>query len=166
MTARPCSSNASTAQPRIRHCMQPATCGNSGLAPMKAPAKSVPPDMLAQRIFFCAGLPTASASRAKRSVNHACVSAESGEPVEPSARRCERSPAEARSISAFWQLAKNAAPAPKKVALALAAKRHSVVQSGLSFEPPGLPSKMQQVVPPSRPATWQFHMIQPVEEYQ
>lgn len=64
------------------------------------------------------------------------------------------------------QLAKNAAPAPKKVAFDCATKRHSVVQSGLSLAPPGLPSKMQQVVPLSRPPTWLFHMIQPVEEYQ
>src|SRR5215510_1277251 len=166
MTLRPCSSKASTAQPRIRHCIVPATCGNSGWAPMKAPAKSVPPDMLAQRMSRCAGLPLTAESCANPSVNHACVSADNGEPVEPSARSRERSPQDARSISAFWQLAKNAAPAPKKVALASAAKRQSVVQSGLSREPPGLPSKMQQVVPPSRPLTWQFHMIQPVEEYQ
>jgi hypothetical protein len=35
----------------------------------------------------------------------------------------------------------------------------------LSLVPPGLPSKMQQVVPLSRPLAWQFHMIQPVDEY-
>ena len=111
-------------------------------------------------------LPLLAASLAKRSLNQLWVSAESGEPVEPRARSRERSPLAARSISALVQLAKNAAPAPKNVALALATKRHSVSQSGLSFEPPGLPSKMQQVVPLSRPETWQFHMIQPVEEYQ
>ncbi|GAO25801.1 hypothetical protein ALISP_5621 [Alicycliphilus sp. B1] len=32
--------------------------------------------------------------------------------------------------------------------------------------PPGLPSYSTQVVPPSRPPTWAFHMIQPVELYQ
>ena len=69
-------------------------------------------------------------------------------------------------MSALVQLAKNAAPAPKNVTSASATKRHSVNQSGLSFDPPGLPSKMQQVVPLSRPETWQFHMIQPVDEYQ
>ena len=43
-----------------------------------------------------------------------------------------------------------------------AAKRHSVVQSGAADGPPGLPSNKQMVVPPSKPAIWQFHMIQPV----
>ena len=42
-------------------------------------------------------------------------------------------------------------PAPKNVTPRSAAKRHSVVQSVVSFAPPGLPSKMQQVVPPSSP---------------
>ena len=92
--------------------------------------------------------------------------AESGDPVEPSARSFVRSPASARSMSALVQPAKKAAPAPKKVDLDLETNRHSVDQSGFSFDPPGLPSKMQQVVPFSRPATWQFHMIQPVELYQ
>src|SRR6185295_3178061 len=120
---------------------------------MKAPAKSVPPDMFAHHISACAPLPLTLASAAKRSLNHACVSALSGEPVEPRARNRERSPTEARSIPALVQLAKNAAPAPKNVALASATKRHSVVQSGLSFDPPGLPSKMQQVVPLRSPLT-------------
>ena len=44
--------------------------------------------------------------------------------------------------------------------------RHSTVQSGRSLLPPGLPSYSTQVVPPSRPPTWAFHMIQPVELYQ
>src|ERR1700733_6509546 len=166
MTARPRSSNASTAAPNSRHCISPGVCGNSRQAPMKAPAKSVPPDMFAHHISAWALLPLTAARRAKRSLNHCWVSAESGDPVEPSARRLERSPAAARSISALVQLAKNAAPAPKKVAFDRETKRHSVAQSGLSFDPPGLPSKMQMVVPLSRPATWQFHMIQPVEEYQ
>ena len=46
------------------------------------------------------------------------------------------------------------------------AKRQSVAQSGCSLLPPGLPSKMTQVVPASRPPTWAFHMTQPVELYQ
>jgi hypothetical protein len=58
--------------------------------------------------------------------------------------------------------AKKAAPAPKKVARASPAKRHSVPQSGAAEGQPGLPSKMQQVVPPSSRSTWPFHMIQPV----
>jgi len=32
--------------------------------------------------------------------------------------------------------------------------------------PPGLPSKITQVVPPSRPETWAFHITHPVELYQ
>ena len=147
--------------------MVPEARGNSGLAPMKAPAKSVPPDMLAQRISACALLALTGASVAKRSVNHSWVSLLSGEPVEPSARAVsKRSPTAAISISALAQLAKKAAPAPKNVVLVSDTKRHNVVQSGFSFDPPGLPSKMQHVVPASRALTWQFHMIQPVEEYQ
>src|SRR6185312_15278011 len=126
----------------------------------------VPPEMLAHHMSSCARLPLRAASLAKRSLNQDCVSAESGEPVEPSARSRERSPQAARSISALVQPAKYAAPAPKNVTLASATKRHSVSQSGLSFDPLGLPSKMQQVVPLRRPETWQFHMIQPVDEYQ
>src|SRR5205085_2741418 len=117
-------------------------------------------------ISACAGMWFTTASLAKRSLNHCWVSPESGDPVEPSARNLVRSPTSARSISALVQLAKKAAPAPKNVALVLATNRHNVDQSGFSFDPPGLPSKMQQVVPFSRPATWQFHMIQPVELYQ
>jgi hypothetical protein len=64
------------------------------------------------------------------------------------------------------QPAKKAAPAPKNVVFECETNRHSVDQSGFSFDPPGLPSKMQIVVPLSRPAIWQFHMIQPVELYQ
>src|SRR6478609_1950662 len=165
MTARPCSSKASTAAPSRRHCIAPGVCGSSRLPPMKAPAKSVPPEMLAHQISACALLPLVFESAAKRSLNQAWMSALSGEPVEPRQRNRERSPA-ARSTSALAQLAKNAAPAPKKVAFDCATKRHSVVQSGLSLAPPGLPSKIQQVVPLSRPPTWLFHMIQPVEEYQ
>ena len=32
--------------------------------------------------------------------------------------------------------------------------------------PPGLPSKITQVVPLSRPLVWAFHITQPVELYQ
>src|SRR4051795_7504355 len=166
MTARPFCSKAPRAPPSRRHCIAPGVCGSSRLPPMKAPAKSVPPEMFAHQISACAVLPLVFDSAAKRLLNQACVSALSGEPVEPRQRSCERSPAAARSISALAQFAKNAAPAPKKVASDLATKPHSVVQSGLSLAPPGLPSKMQQVVPLSRPPTWLFHMIQPVEEYQ
>ena len=84
----------------------------------------------------------------------------------PSARTRDRSPDVARSTPALAQPAKNAAPEPTKVTPWRAAKRHSVPQSGASRGPPGLPSKMTQVVPDSRPATWQFHITQPVELYQ
>jgi hypothetical protein len=133
---------------------------------MKAPAKSVPPEMFAHQMSAWALLPFVFDNAAKRALNQACVSALRGEPVEPRQRSCERSPAAAGSTSALAQFAKNAAPAPKKVDFDCATKRHSVVQSGLSFAPAGLPSKMQQVVPLSRPPTWLFHMIQPVELYQ
>ena len=69
-------------------------------------------------------------------------------------------------MPAFMQLAKNAAPAPKKVTPVSAAKRHSTPQSGSSLLPPGLPSKMTQVVPESRPLICAFHITQPVELYQ
>ncbi|MCY1381448.1 hypothetical protein D9M69_693560 [compost metagenome] len=84
----------------------------------------------------------------------------------PNARTADRSPQVERSTPALRQFAKNAAPAPKKVTPCSAAKRHSVVQSGLSREPPGLPSKITQVVPPSRPPVCAFHITQPVELYQ
>ena len=75
ITARPCSSNASTAAPSRRHCIRPGVCGNSRLAPMNAPAKSVPPDMLAHHMSACAALPLTAARPAKRSLNHCWVSA-------------------------------------------------------------------------------------------
>src|SRR5262249_25544397 len=127
---------------------------------------SVPPEMFAHQMSACAVLPLVFDSTAKRALNQACVSALSGEPVEPRQRSRERSPAAVRSISALAQLAKNAAPAPKKVDFDCATNRRSVLHSGLSLVPPGLPSKMQQVVPLSSPPTCEFHMIQPVEEYQ
>ena len=43
---------------------------------------------------------------------------------------------------------------------------HSTPQSGRSLLPPGLPSKMTQVVPESRPLICAFHITQPVELYQ
>ena len=78
----------------------------------------------------------------------------------------DRSPRAARSTPAFMQPAKKAAPEPRKVTRWRAAKRHSRPQSGAWRGPPGLPSKITQVVPDSRPATWQFHITQPVELYQ
>ena len=70
-----------------------------------------------------------------------------GEPVVPRARTWRSSPQVLRSSPAFWQLAKKAAPAPKKVAPTSAPKRHSVPQSGASLlpasstvRPAGLPS--------------------------
>ena len=54
----------------------------------------------------------------------------------------------------------------EEVVRSSAAKRHSVVQSGAFDGPAGLPSYRQIVVPPSSAPTWQFHMIQPVLEYQ
>jgi len=71
-----------------------------------------------------------------------------------------------KSTPAFMQLAKNAAPAPKKVTPRSAANRHSVDQSGASFGPAGLPSYRQQVVPFISPAICAFHITQPVELYQ
>jgi len=68
------------------------------------------------------------------------VSGDKGEPVVPKARTLDKSPHCVRSTPALWQLAKKAAPAPKKVTFISAAKRHSVPQSGLSLLPPGLPS--------------------------
>jgi len=71
------------------------------------------------------------------------------------------------------QLAKNAAPAPKKVAFVSAANRHSVDQSLARRSaarplsgPAGLPSYMHTVVPPRSAPGCEFHMIQPVELYQ
>jgi hypothetical protein len=139
-TGLPFSSSASTAQPSMRHCISPGISGSSRLAPTNAPAKSVPPDMLHQKMFCCAGLPLVFASFANCSTPQRCASSLSGEPVAPSARTFDRSPHVERSRSAFRQLAKNAAPAPKKVTPVSAPKRQSVPQSGLPVTPPGLPS--------------------------
>ncbi len=191
MTARPCSFHASTAQPSARHCMAPGVCGSSRLPPIKAPAKSVPPEILHHQIWpprsptACGSLPPRGVnfpwggpagnccSCANCSVPQDWASALRGEPVVPRARTVDRSPQVRKSMPDFMQLAKNAAPAPKNVTPRSAAKRHRVVQSGAIFcplvstvLPPGLPSKMQQVVPPSRPATWAFHITHPVELYQ
>ena len=50
-TGSPCSFQASTAAPSRRHCMMPGVCGSSRLPPMKAPAKSVPPEMLSHQML-------------------------------------------------------------------------------------------------------------------
>ena len=71
----------------------------------------------------------------------------------------------AGSTPAFMQLAKNAAPAPKKVTPVVgdeAPQRASSRAPAGSWRPAGLPSYMQIVVPPSSAPTWEFHMIQPV----
>jgi len=104
---------------------------------MKAPAKSVPPLMLHHQMSCWASV---FAIAANCRVPHCCASGDSGEPVVPSARTFDRSPQVDRSTPAFMQLAKKAAPAPKKVTPSSAPKRHSVVQSGRSLLPPGLPS--------------------------
>ena len=78
--------------------------------------------------------------RANCAVPHSCTSGDNGEPVVPSARMRVRLPQSASVKPAFMQLAKNAAPAPKKVTPVSAAKRHSTPQSGCSLLPPGLPS--------------------------
>ena len=165
-TGSPCSFQASTAQPSRRHCIWPGTCGNSRLPPMKAPAKSVPPEMLHHQM---SGVPIL----ANCSDPHACASSLNGEPVVPSARTCRKPSIFDKSMPAFRQLAKKAAPAPKKVAPTAAAKRHKVVQSGAillpaasTVLPPGLPSNRQQVVPLSSPLICAFHITQPVELYQ
>ncbi len=126
---------------------------------MKAPAKSVPPEMLHHQM---PGVPR----RPNCASPQRCVSSDSGEPVVPSARTVFSPGSVERSMPAFMQLAKKAAPAPKNVTPSSAAKRHSTVQSGFSLLPAGLPSKMQQVVPLSRPLICAFHITQPVELYQ
>jgi hypothetical protein len=96
-TGWPCSSQASTAAPSWRHCISPASSGSSRLPPMKAPQKSVPPEMLFHQM---PGVP----SRANWSVPHCCTSGDS-EPVLPRLRTRDRSPQSARSSPAFMQLA-------------------------------------------------------------
>jgi hypothetical protein len=64
------------------------------------------------------------------------------------------------------QLAKKAAPAPKKVTPSSAAKRHSVVQSGCLCCRRGCRRRCTQVVPPEQAAICAFHITQPVELYQ
>src|SRR6266403_3149464 len=159
MTGCPASFQASTADPSCRHCISPAICGNSRLPVQKLPKRSVPPEMLYHQMF---AVPMASNCR----VPHLCTSSARGEPVLPRARMRERSPQSAICSPAFLQFAKKAAPAPKNVTLCRAAKRHSTLQSGLSFAPLGLPSKRQRVVPDNNPETCTFHMTQPVDEYQ
>ena len=65
------------------------------------------------------------------------------------------------------QLAKKAAPAPKKRDARLGRKAPQHAPSrGAPCWPPGLPSKITQVVPESRPLVCAFHITQPVELYQ
>src|SRR3990167_6326836 len=84
-TGRPCSSQASTAAPSMRHCILPGVWGSSRLPPMKAPAKSVPPEILHHQMF-------STPAWAMKSVPHCRTPADSGEPVEPNTRRYDRSP--------------------------------------------------------------------------
>ena len=84
-TGRPCSSQASTAAPSMRHCISPGTWGISRWPPMKAPQKSVPPEMLFHQMSC---VPMAS----NCAVPHSCTSGDSGEPVVPSARMRVKSP--------------------------------------------------------------------------
>ena len=86
ITGWPCSFQASTAQPSRRHCISPGTCGSSRLPPMKAPAKSVPPEMLHHQM---SGVPSL---RELLPCPSAAPPRDSGEPVVPSARTRDRSP--------------------------------------------------------------------------
>jgi hypothetical protein len=131
-TGSPASFQASTAQPSSRHCMTPGSCGSSRWPPTKAPAKSVPPEMLHHQMSVPMAL--------NWSTPQLCVSADRGEPVVPNARTRDKSPLREMSKPALWQLAKYAAPAPKNVTRSCAAMRHKMPQSGLSLLPPGLPS--------------------------
>ncbi len=85
VTGWPSAFQASTAAPSMRHCISPGTWGISRLPPMKAPQKSVPPEMLFHQISV---VPSAS----NCAVPHCCTSGDSGEPVVPSARMRVRSP--------------------------------------------------------------------------
>ena len=110
MTGWPCSFQASTAQPSRRHCISPGTCGSSRLPPTKAPAKSVPPDMLHHQMSRRARsssqlLRCPSAAPLRSAASRWC----------PARARSRRSPQRCKIEPAFMQLAKNAAPAPKKV---------------------------------------------------
>jgi hypothetical protein len=154
--AAPCSFQASTAQPSRRHCISPGTSGSSRLPPMKAPAKSVPPDMLHHQMSGFGG-PCARTARYPRPAPRRSAASR----WCPGRARFDRSPQRAQvDALAFRQLAKNAAPAPKKVtpsrrqsATAWSSRRDQSVAGRIHGGPDGLPSKMQQVVPPSRPAT-------------
>jgi hypothetical protein len=112
------------------------------------------------------GLGPVFAIAANWAVPHCCTSGDSGEPVVPSARMRDRSPTVARSTPAFMQLAKKAAPAPKKVTPARRRSATAWSSRAASLLPPGLPSKITQVVPLSRPLVCAFHITQPVELYQ
>jgi hypothetical protein len=150
---------ARRAQPAALHL--PGTCGSVALPPTKAPAKSVPPEMELD--------PDRAGPSTLRAARPDPVVAGLGQRRAGGAHGAQR-----RQVGLAHQAAhrpsgnsaKKAAPAPKKVARASPAKRHSVPQSGAAEGQPGLPSKMQQVVPPSSRSTWPFHMIQPVVLYQ
>ena len=110
MTGWPCSFQASTAQPSRRHCISPGTSGSSRLPPMKAPAKSVPPDMLHHQMSGVPMLPRTARvpQRCTSSLKRRAGGAERAHARQVAAAATASSPA-------FMQLAKNAAPAPKKV---------------------------------------------------
>ena len=112
-----------------RHLRQLAIAADEGAGEVGAAGHVAPPDVCASPMLL--ELLRAPALR---------IFGLSGEPVVPSARTLAGRRSDARSTPAFMQLAKNAAPAPKKVTPRSAAKRHSTVQSGLSLVPPGLPS--------------------------
>ena len=147
--AWPCSFQASTAQPSWRHCIAPGGCGSSRLPPMKAPAKSVPPEMLHHQMSACAALALLFASAAS-ALNHAAFGA--------AASRCCRARARARgrrtaprSTPAFMQLAKKAAPAPKKVTLVSRGEAPQHAPVGLLLAAAGIAVVDAEVVPKSRP---------------
>ncbi len=105
-----------------RHLRQLAVAADEGAGEVGAAGDVAPPDV------SCAcrlRLRTAA-------VPQCCTSARAASRCVPSARTRRQVAAGGESTPAFMQLAKNAAPAPKKVTPVSAAKRHSVVQSGWS----------------------------------
>lgn len=103
ITGWPSAFQASTAAPSMRHCISPGTWGSSRCPPMKAPQKSVPPEMLFHQMSPSACPDTPSARNC--AVPQACTSGASGEPVVPSARTRERSPQSVSDRPDFMQLA-------------------------------------------------------------
>ncbi len=127
MTGWPCSFHASTACAEdaalhlARHFGQVAVAADEGAAEIGAAGNVAPPHVLRTRRRESAPSPSAA-------------------PLRAAASRCCRVRARAtgrripsRSRPAFMQLAKKAAPAPKKVTLCRATKRHSTLQSGFSL---------------------------------